>query len=137
MVNSQFPKDKNLLWDSSVQGNPHTTMWESGTIICQNKLFQVANRDNPIPKNDSSGVLSINLDRNLVFHNNYSKLPILSTNVSVTHPNSIVIAQLLETVNLILTRSLDNKKTIIWQGFDHPIDTMLPYLKLGFNKRTN
>ncbi|XP_057417707.1 G-type lectin S-receptor-like serine/threonine-protein kinase RKS1 [Lotus japonicus] len=95
----------------------------------------VANRDNPI--NDTTGVLSINPDGNLVLHNNFSTIPIWSTNVNSGSANSStnVIAQLSDIANLVLI--LNTTKTIIWQSFDHPTDTMLPYLKVGFDRRTN
>ncbi|KAK2383217.1 S-locus lectin protein kinase family protein [Trifolium repens] len=28
-------------------------------------------------------------------------------------------------------------KSVIWESFDHPTDTMLPYLRLGFDRKTN
>ncbi|XP_027348376.1 uncharacterized protein LOC113859914 [Abrus precatorius] len=97
-------------------------------------IVWVANRDNPI--NDTSGVLSINPDGNLVLHHNYSTVPIWSTNVSLPQPNSTnVIAQLSDIANLVLI--VNNNNTVIWQSFDHPTDTLLPYLRLGFDRRTN
>lgn len=96
----------------------------------------VANRDSPI--NDTSGVLSINPEGNLVLHHNSSTntIPIWSTNVSLSQssPQSN-IAQLSDMANLVLM--LNNTKSVIWQSFDHPTDTMLPYLRLGFDIRTN
>ncbi|CAL5213473.1 unnamed protein product [Lathyrus oleraceus] len=97
----------------------------------------VANRDTPI--NDTSGILSIDSSGNLVLHHNLSTIPIWSTNVSLPHSltnnNSIVIAQLSDLANLALM--LNNTKTVIWESFDHPTDTWLPYLRLGFDRKTN
>ncbi|XP_028791108.1 G-type lectin S-receptor-like serine/threonine-protein kinase At1g11410 [Neltuma alba] len=93
----------------------------------------VANRDDPI--NDTSGVLSISSDGNLVLHRNYSDIPIWSTNVSVPVPNTTVMAQLTDIGNFVLT-SQNDSKTVLWQSFDHLSDTLLPYGKLGVNRRT-
>ncbi|KAJ1375462.1 Tyrosine-protein kinase, catalytic domain [Sesbania bispinosa] len=102
--------------------------------LAEQTVVWVANRDSPI--NDTSGVLSINPDGNLVLHHNYSTFPIWSTNVSASQSNSTnVIAQLSDIGNLVLI--LNNTKKVIWQSFDHPTDTLLPYLKMGFDRRTN
>ncbi|XP_028804434.1 G-type lectin S-receptor-like serine/threonine-protein kinase RKS1 [Neltuma alba] len=92
----------------------------------------VSNRDNPM--NDTSGVLSISSDGNLVLHGNYSDIPIWSTNVSVTVRSTKVMAQLTDFGNLVLIQN--DSKTVIWQSFDHPTDTLLPYARIGVNKRT-
>ncbi|XP_058730934.1 G-type lectin S-receptor-like serine/threonine-protein kinase RKS1 [Vicia villosa] len=84
----------------------------------------VANRDTSI--NDTSGILSIDPNGNLVLHHNLSTIPIWSTNVSLLQSqtnNTSVIAQLSDTANLILI--LNNTKTVVWESFDHPTDTML------------
>ncbi|KAK2350674.1 G-type lectin S-receptor serine/threonine-protein kinase RKS1 [Trifolium repens] len=97
----------------------------------------VANRDTPI--NDTSGILSIDPNGNLVLNHNLSITPIWSTNVSLPqsqrNSTSVVIAQLSDIANLVLM--LNNTKTVIWESFDHPTDTLLPYLKLGFDRKTN
>ncbi|KAK2383207.1 G-type lectin S-receptor serine/threonine-protein kinase RKS1 [Trifolium repens] len=97
----------------------------------------VANRDNPI--NDTSGILSINPNGNLVIHHNLNTIPIWSTNVSFPqsqrNSTSVVIAQLSDIENLVLV--LNNTKTVIWENFDHPTDTLLPYLKLGYDRKVS
>ncbi|RHN62557.1 putative protein kinase RLK-Pelle-DLSV family [Medicago truncatula] len=96
----------------------------------------VANRDAPI--NDTSGILSINQNGNLELHHNLSTIPIWSTNVSLTQSqrnNTNVIAQLLDIGNLVLR--LNDTETAIWESFDHPTDTMLPYQKIGFDRKIN
>ncbi|KAK7400458.1 hypothetical protein VNO78_11666 [Psophocarpus tetragonolobus] len=103
--------------------------------VQQQTVAWVANRNAPI--NDSSGVLSINPDGNLVLHHKYSTIPIWSSNVSATQSNSTnnIIAQLSDVGNLVLI--LNNTKTVIWQSFEHPTDTLLPDLRIGFDRRTN
>ncbi|KAK7319583.1 hypothetical protein RJT34_04306 [Clitoria ternatea] len=99
--------------------------------IPEKTVVWVANRDSPI--NDTSGVLSINPDGNLVLHHNYSTIPIWSTNVSTTQSN--VIAQLSDLANLVLIQN--NTKTVIWQSFDYPTDTLIQYLRIGFDRKSN
>ncbi|XP_047149355.1 G-type lectin S-receptor-like serine/threonine-protein kinase RKS1 [Vigna umbellata] len=94
----------------------------------------VANRNTPI--NDTSGFLSINPDGNLVLQHKYSTFPVWSTNISTSQSNSTkVMAKLTDIGNLVLI--LDNTKAVIWQSFDHPTDTLLQYLRVGFDRRTN
>lgn len=97
--------------------------------ISKQTVVWVLNRDDPI--NDTSGVLSIHTRGNLVLYRRDS--PLWSTNVSVSSVNSTV-AQLLDTGNLVLIQN--DGKRVVWQGFDYPTDTMLPYMKLGLDRRT-
>ncbi|CAJ2670542.1 unnamed protein product [Trifolium pratense] len=96
----------------------------------------VANRDSPI--NDTSGILSIDRNGNLVLYHNLSTITIWSTNVSIPQSqgnSTSVVAQLSDIANLVLM--INNTKTVIWESFDHPTDTLLPYLKVGFDRKTN
>ncbi|KAJ4703318.1 Receptor-like kinase [Melia azedarach] len=99
--------------------------------IPEQTIVWVANRDDPV--SDKSGVLSINGDRNLFLHQGNQTLPTWHTNISDT-PAGNTIAQLLDSGNLVLVRN-DTGETL-WQSFDHPTDTTLPNMKLGWNKRT-
>nr|POE93114.1 g-type lectin s-receptor-like serine/threonine-protein kinase rks1 [Quercus suber] len=57
--------------------------------ITEQTVVWVANRDNPL--NDTSGVLSINDQGNLILHSQNRTIPIWSANVSVrTHPQAIL-----------------------------------------------
>ncbi|KAJ4703316.1 Receptor-like kinase [Melia azedarach] len=99
--------------------------------ISPKTIVWVANRDDAI--SDKSGILSINSDGNLVLHKRNQTLPVWHTNVSDAAADHI-IAQLLDSGNLVLLRN-DSRDTL-WQSFDHPTDTMLPNMKLGWEKRT-
>ena len=72
--------------------------------ITEQTVVWVANRDNPL--NDSSGILSINSQGNLVLHTKNQTLPIWSTNIaSISSTNySISLAQLLDLGNLVLVQ---------------------------------
>ncbi|XP_050210120.1 G-type lectin S-receptor-like serine/threonine-protein kinase RKS1 [Mercurialis annua] len=91
----------------------------------------VANRNNPITQ--SSGVLSITPDGNFVLNDvDDMKFPVWSTNISTGRVESCV-ARLLDSGNLVLLHN--ESKTIVWQSFDYPTDTMLPGLKIGLNRK--
>jgi hypothetical protein len=98
--------------------------------VPEQTVVWVANRDNPL--NDTSGVLSINSHGNLVLTNNLST-PIWSTNASVSSTDNSM-AHLLDSGNLVLV--LRDSQRVIWQSFDYPTNTMLPFAKLGLNRRT-
>ncbi|KAJ4976822.1 hypothetical protein NE237_001928 [Protea cynaroides] len=95
----------------------------------------VANRDNPL--NDSSGVVSLALDGNLIVSSSSDQRhPLWSTNVSIS--SNTTVMKLLNSGNLVL---YDGGKSgsmnkILWQSFDHPTHMFLPGMKLGFNKKT-
>lgn len=98
--------------------------------IPQQTVVWVANRDIPVP--DSTGVLAINEDGNLVVLQGDKKSPLWSTNVSTETNNST--AKLLDSGNLVLSNGPSNR--VIWQSFEYPTDTWLPGMKLGINQKT-
>nr|POF03120.1 g-type lectin s-receptor-like serine/threonine-protein kinase rks1 [Quercus suber] len=102
--------------------------------ITEQTIVWVANRDNPL--NDSSGILSINSHGNLVLHTQNQTLPIWSTNIaSVSSTNySISIAQLLDVGNLVLVQQ--HSQRVLWQSFDYPTNTILPFMKVGLDQQT-
>ncbi|OAY24640.1 hypothetical protein MANES_17G031800v8 [Manihot esculenta] len=93
----------------------------------------VANRNNPI--NGSSGFLSINQYGNLVLYaNRDQRSPVWSTNISVEATGDCE-AQLLDSGNLVLFRG-GTSKTIAWQSFDYPTNTLIRGMKFGWDKET-
>ncbi|PKI73775.1 hypothetical protein CRG98_005846 [Punica granatum] len=101
--------------------------------VSEKTVFWVANRDRPV--NDTSGVLSINSSGDLVLHccSNGSS-PLWSTNMSTTISDKTTAAQLQDSGNFILLQRLSNR--VLWQSFDHPTDTQMPFMKLGLDRRT-
>ncbi|KAB1199622.1 G-type lectin S-receptor-like serine/threonine-protein kinase RKS1 [Morella rubra] len=91
----------------------------------------VANRDNPL--NDTSGVLSINGQGNLVLNCKNGSIPFWSTNASVSSMNNSM-ARLLDSGNLVLVGQ--DSQSVKWQSFDYPSNTMIPLMKLGLDRRT-
>ncbi|XP_061338592.1 G-type lectin S-receptor-like serine/threonine-protein kinase At4g27290 isoform X2 [Gastrolobium bilobum] len=93
----------------------------------------VGNRDNPIK--DNSSKLIISKEGNLVLLSQNQTL-LWSTNSTRKASNPIV--QLLDTGNLVLRNDKDNinEENFLWQSFDHPCNTMLPGMKLGWNLKT-
>ncbi|CAK9138699.1 unnamed protein product [Ilex paraguariensis] len=89
----------------------------------------VANRDNSL--NDSSGILTISEDGNLVILNGQKEI-IWSSNVSNLVANSS--AQLLDIGNLVLRDNSSGR--IIWESFQHPSDSCLQKMRLGTDAKT-
>ncbi|MED6144381.1 hypothetical protein PIB30_015163 [Stylosanthes scabra] len=105
--------------------------------ISQQTVVWVANRDAPL--NNTSGVLSINNHGNLVLHHHNATSPDLnplwSSNVSLSSTNTS--AKLLDTGNLILIQTgRSSNGFVVWQSFDYPGNTLLPFMKLGLDRKT-
>ncbi|KAF7112202.1 hypothetical protein RHSIM_RhsimUnG0256600 [Rhododendron simsii] len=94
--------------------------------VLKKTVVWVANRDNPFT--DSTAVLTIAADGNLVIV--VGRVSYMLSNISSSGNTS---ATLLDSGNLVLNdrRSGD----ILWQSFDYPTDTLLPEMKIGYNKR--
>ncbi|CAI9292648.1 unnamed protein product [Lactuca saligna] len=92
----------------------------------------VANRDTPITS--SSGNLTIVDNDNMVLVNQVGTV-VWSSN----QPTKAVktVAQLLDNDNFVLRPENDEKlENYIWQSFDYPTDTLLPEMKLGWDKKS-
>ncbi|KAF8015802.1 hypothetical protein BT93_H1367 [Corymbia citriodora subsp. variegata] len=100
--------------------------------VSEQTVVWVANRERPI--SGTTGALSIDSDGNLVIHEKNGSFPVWSTKVSSRLSNYSTTAQLMDSGNLVLVQ--DFSKTVIWQSFDYPTDTLLPLMKLGLDLKT-
>jgi hypothetical protein len=89
----------------------------------------VANRNEPL--NDSSGVLKIFQDGNLVVLNGQQEI-LWSSNVLAGVKDSR--AQLTDEGNLVLLGK--NNGNVIWESFQQPCNTLLPNMRVSANART-
>ncbi|KAJ9540869.1 hypothetical protein OSB04_027375 [Centaurea solstitialis] len=97
--------------------------------IPTDNVVWVANRN--VPLVDRKGVLKLNGTLQLL---NVSNNLIWSAEAIVRNTsssNQLVALQLLDSGNLVLKEDDDGKR-VIWQSFDHPGNTWLPGMKLGF-----
>ncbi|KMZ63769.1 S-locus receptor kinase (SRK) [Zostera marina] len=102
-------------------------------------IVWVGNREYPITH--SFGVLQLTVDGQLIISQNQSNTTTTTDDIvwSSNSRNSMVVnpvLTLLDSGNLIITNGTDDGGAIIWQSFDYPTDTLLPNMKLGFNKKT-
>ena len=91
--------------------------------ISEGTVVWVANRETPI--NDTSGVFKVSREGNLLLFNGGNNM-VWSSNSLRSNNTEEVVAQLLDNGNLIL-----RDKSLIWQSFDYPGDTLLPGMKFG------
>lgn len=100
--------------------------------VSEQTIVWVANRERPI--SGTTGALSIDSDGNLVLHEKNGSFPVWSTKVSSGLSNYSTTARLMDSGNLVLVQ--DFSKSVIWQSFDYPTDTLLPLMKLGLDLKT-
>ncbi|KAF7112204.1 hypothetical protein RHSIM_RhsimUnG0256500 [Rhododendron simsii] len=94
--------------------------------VSKRTVVWVAKRDNPLT--DSSAVLTIVADGNLVIRE--GSFSHMLSNLSSSGNTS---ATLLDSGNLVL---IDRRSgDLLWQSFDYPTDTLLPGMKVGYDKR--
>ncbi|KAK2387544.1 G-type lectin S-receptor serine/threonine-protein kinase [Trifolium repens] len=112
--------------------NRYVGIWYKNIPI--RRVVWVANCDNPIK--DNSSKLVISHDGNLVLLNENHSL-LWSTNTSTTKvSNSIPFVQLLDDGNFVLKNEKQTgDENFLWQSFDHPSDTILPGMKIGWDKK--
>ncbi|PRQ50878.1 putative protein kinase RLK-Pelle-DLSV family [Rosa chinensis] len=96
------------------------------------KAVWVANRNNPIL--DNSGVLRIDQYGNLKITQKMVDDIVLYSVKEAINASAI----LLDSGNFVLSElNADGSiKQELWQSFDYPTDTLLPKMKLGFNRKT-
>ncbi|KAK9064213.1 hypothetical protein SSX86_015593 [Deinandra increscens subsp. villosa] len=96
----------------------------------------VANRDTPITS--SSGKLTMgnndNNNGNIILLDQ-AETAVWTSNISVPVGNTV--AQLLDSGNFVLRRENDeNPENYVWESFKNPTDTLLPGMKLGWDRKT-
>ncbi|XP_038895380.1 G-type lectin S-receptor-like serine/threonine-protein kinase At1g11410 isoform X2 [Benincasa hispida] len=99
--------------------------------IPQLTLVWVANRNQPL--NDTRGTLALDRHGNVVVFTPTQTISLWSTNATI-QSNDDVSVELRNTGNLALIKRESQK--VIWQSFDYPSHVLLPYMKLGVNRRT-
>lgn len=107
--------------------NRYVAIWYSNISITT--PVWVANRKKPL--NDSSGIMTISEDGNLVVLNGQQDI-LWSSNVSTGMNDSR--AQLMDDGNLVLGGSENGNS--LWQSFQEPSDTYMPKMRLAANSRT-
>ncbi|EPS70219.1 hypothetical protein M569_04543, partial [Genlisea aurea] len=106
------------IWYYNIQ--PRTVVW-------------VANRDSPV-KSAASSNFTIIPGGNLALLND-SGIPVWISSSFSGGAEIATVAELLDDGNLIVRYESD-AGNYIWQSFDHPTDTLLPGMKLGWDSKT-
>ncbi|KAF8090687.1 hypothetical protein N665_0469s0022 [Sinapis alba] len=100
--------------------------------VSEQTVVWVANRDRPM--NDTSGVIRFSSRGNLcVYASVNGTEPLWSTNVSDSIMEPTLVARLSALGNLVLLDSVTGKS--FWESFDHPTDSSLPFMRLGFTRK--
>ncbi|VVA90948.1 unnamed protein product [Arabis nemorensis] len=100
--------------------------------IPEQTVVWVANRDRPV--NDTSGLINFSSRGNLCVYASVNGTESLwSTNVSDRISEPTLVARLSDLGNLVLLDSVTGRG--FWESFDHPTDTFLPFMKLGFTRK--
>ncbi|KAL9236705.1 hypothetical protein vseg_011341 [Gypsophila vaccaria] len=101
------------------------------------EVIWVANKNSPLT--DSSGILKLSRDGNLLVSNSKNET-LWSSNV--TSPDArFSVVQILDSGNLLVegfksNRSLENGTTL-WQSFAHPTDSVLPNMRFILTKNSD
>ena len=114
-------------------GNPkknYLGIWYKN-IPVQNIVW-VAN--SAISIKDSSAILKLNSSGNLVLTQNNTVVWCTSSAEKAQNP----VAELLDSGNLVIRDENETKaETYLWQSFDHPSNTLVPGMKLGWDLKRN
>ncbi|KAL2242402.1 UNVERIFIED_CONTAM: G-type lectin S-receptor-like serine/threonine-protein kinase [Sesamum indicum] len=108
--------------------NRYVGMWFKNITVTT--VVWVANRD--LPLTDNLGVLKL-IQPGILVLLNVTNGTVWSSNASRAVENPV--AQLLESGNLVVRdgNDHDGQENLLWQSFDHPTDTYLPGMSLGWN----
>ncbi|KAK3032634.1 hypothetical protein RJ639_036594 [Escallonia herrerae] len=117
------------LWNSE---NRYVGIWFKN--VPQQTPVWVANKNSPL--GDSSGVLVITSSGKILIANNATNTIIWSSNSSYSAATSNPVLQLLDNGNLVVKTNVLGDY-YLWQSFDHPCDTLIPGMNLGWNLRNN
>ncbi|KAG5516649.1 hypothetical protein RHGRI_037399 [Rhododendron griersonianum] len=109
-------------------GNRYVGIWFK-QVSLQTPIW-VANKDNPVT--DTSGVLTISPTGNIIITSNQTNLIWFSNSTMLS---ASPVLQLLDTGNLVVVNS--NTGSYLWQSFDHPCDTLVPGMNLGWDISKN
>ncbi|KAL2326839.1 hypothetical protein Fmac_020266 [Flemingia macrophylla] len=109
--------------------NRYVGIWYKNIAV--KTVVWVANRDNPIKDNNSTSMLKTQQGNLVLLAHNGTLL--WTTNATAKASNPIV--QLLDDGNLVI-RDAKEESVFVWQSFDHPSDTLLSGMKLGWDLRT-
>ncbi|KAL8487338.1 hypothetical protein ACS0TY_023857 [Phlomoides rotata] len=97
--------------------------------VTESTFVWVMNRDSPLP--DNSGVLKV-IHPGILLLLNSTNGTVWASNASTTVQNPV--AQLLDSGNFVIREERDDRgENFVWQSFDHPTDTYLPGMNLGWN----
>ncbi|KAH6778380.1 hypothetical protein C2S51_009692 [Perilla frutescens var. frutescens] len=108
--------------------NRYVGMWFNN--ITEITIVWVANRESPIT--DNAGVLKL-IHPGILILLNGTNGTVWASNATATAPQNPV-AQLLDTGNLVVRDGGDDSpENFLWQSFEHPTDTYLPGMNLGWN----
>lgn len=130
LVSSNSVFELGFFAPSSTIHNYYLGIWYKN--IPDKKVVWVANRDDPITS-PSTATLTVTQSANLAIYQNLHTL-IWSANRSTPSLTNPVTAQILDSGNLVL---LSGSGDVLWKSFDHPTDTLLPGMKLGWSFVTN
>uniref|UniRef100_A0A1J3GZP2 non-specific serine/threonine protein kinase n=1 Tax=Noccaea caerulescens TaxID=107243 RepID=A0A1J3GZP2_NOCCA len=100
--------------------------------ISEQTVVWVANRDRPV--HDTSGLIKFSSRGDLcVYASVNGTEPLWSTNVSDSILEPTLAARLSDLGNLVLLDSVTGRG--FWESFDHPTDTFLPFMRIGFTRK--
>ncbi|KAK2980730.1 LOW QUALITY PROTEIN: hypothetical protein RJ640_011710 [Escallonia rubra] len=111
-----------------ISKNRYLGIWYKETLPVRTVVW-VANRKTPLT--DISGELKLISNPEILVLANGSGNIIWSTNTSRPAQGPVLVAQLLDSGNLVVRDVQTDDGNFLWQSFDYPSDTLLPGMKLG------